>query len=553
VGSERCAECHAEISAAYAEHPMARSAGLAQGEGLPEGEFAVGDLRYSVRLENGVVVHREALVDADGPVYELSVPVRYVIGSGRRGRTYLIDRDGALFESPVTWYSAGRRWDLSPGYGRTNQHFDRQIGDGCLFCHVGTLNRADDEADRYGEPMFREAGIGCERCHGPGGGHVAYRTALSGDANGDDPIVNPAKLEPARREAVCEQCHLQGDERFLRYGRRETDFRPGDALHDVWISFTRGTRVIDGETTEVVSQVEQMQASRCFRESAGRFGCSSCHDPHRAPTESERADFYRKKCLACHTSPATVCAESEARRQAQEDRCVDCHMPRLGAADVPHTSQTDHRVPRRRGAGAAASGGGTASFQVFGGADKDVPDWELQRARGFLMIDYAERKRDRPLAAEALRLLKPLTERAPNDAALWTKLGAAYELASFPEQARSAFEEAMRADERAIEPRRRRAVLLFDRQAWQEAREALEDVYRRQAWDRAVTGRLILARAATGDEDQAFALAVEAVKRYPDSAQLHNWLSEAYRRRGQMHESAHHARQARRVERRSSR
>jgi hypothetical protein len=228
-------------------------------------------------------------------------------------------------------------------------------------------------------------------------------------------------------------------------------------------------------------------------------------------------------------------------------------MPRLGAADVPHTSQTDHRVPRRRGAGAAASGGGTASFQVFGGADKDVPDWELQRARGFLMIDYAERKRDRPLAAEALRLLKPLTERAPDDAALWTKLGAAYELARFPEQARSAFEEAMRADERAIEPRRRRAVLLFDRQAWQEAREALEDVYRRQAWDRAVTGRLILARAASGDEDQAFALAVEAVKRYPDSAQLHNWLSEAYRRRGQMHESTHHARQARRVERPSSR
>ena len=47
---------------------------------------------------------------------------------GGRGVAYLIERDGFLFQSPITWYSRERRWDLSPGYEKSNVHFDRPIG-----------------------------------------------------------------------------------------------------------------------------------------------------------------------------------------------------------------------------------------------------------------------------------------------------------------------------------------------------------------------------------------------------------------------------------------
>ena len=50
-----------------------------------------------------------------------------MLGSGRQGASYLIDRDGFLFQSPISWYAQQRRWDLSPGYQKTNAHFDRVI------------------------------------------------------------------------------------------------------------------------------------------------------------------------------------------------------------------------------------------------------------------------------------------------------------------------------------------------------------------------------------------------------------------------------------------
>lgn len=547
VGSTRCAECHTEISAVYAEHPMARSAGIVSEmvpvEDFQQAGFTAGMLHYSVEATADGVVHREAMLAGDGtPIYEQAEPIRYAIGSGQRGRSYLIDREGLLFESPLTWYSAHQRWDLSPGYDKINQHFDRQVGDGCVMCHVGTPQNPSGERDRFASPMFLEAGIGCERCHGPGRDHIDFRTARSSNAAvaEHDPIVNPRNLTDERREAVCNQCHLQGDERILRYGRRDADFRPGDALHDVWISFTRGTRVFDGVSTEAVSQVEQMHSSACYQNSQGRFGCISCHDPHRMPTAAERIEYYGGKCLACHTLPHSECSETLAARQAAGGACIDCHMPRLSAADVPHTSQTDHRVPRRRTTEAPTADDGNSPFQVFGAAEQQVPAWEIERARGLLMVDYAERKHDRLLAAEASSLLKPLVTQVPDDPILWTRLGVAYELSNFPDHARHAWEQAVRVDERLLEPRRRLAIHLFDQHSPTEALSALEEFHRRNPWDQRLCGRLILARAAQGQSEAALELAQQSVKRFPASEQFHRWLAGAYRSRGQSQAGEQH-------------
>ena len=111
---------------------------------------------------------------------------------GGRGSAYLIERDGYLFESPITWYPQERKWDLSPGYEKSNVHFDRPIQPDCLFCHANRVEPVAGSVNRYRRPIFQDLGIGCERCHGPGALHVLDPVTVDGR---DMTIVNPARLE----------------------------------------------------------------------------------------------------------------------------------------------------------------------------------------------------------------------------------------------------------------------------------------------------------------------------------------------------------------------
>src|SRR5262249_55424803 len=122
-------------------------------------------------------------------------------------------------------------------------------------------------------------------------------------------IVNPRHLEPVLREAVCQQCHLQGEVRVVRRGRSLFDYRPGLPLHLFESAFTRLPENASGQKS--VGHVEQIALSRCFQESKGRFGCISCHDPHELPAPEKKIAFYRGRCLQCHQ-------EQESRVRGQE-------------------------------------------------------------------------------------------------------------------------------------------------------------------------------------------------------------------------------------------
>jgi predicted CXXCH cytochrome family protein len=71
------------------------------------------------------------------------------------------------------------------------------------------------------------------------------------------------------------------------------------------------------------------------------MSCTSCHDPHYTPAPEQRAAFYRKRCLACHTDP-----EFATSHHRENQDCTSCHMPRTGAENIPHVAWTDHRILR---------------------------------------------------------------------------------------------------------------------------------------------------------------------------------------------------------------
>ena len=79
----------------------------------PDGshDHALSSRRYRVLRKDGTALwHREMLLTATsvgpqtgGEVVVSEFPVKYVVGSGRHSRTYLVETDGFLVESPLTW------------------------------------------------------------------------------------------------------------------------------------------------------------------------------------------------------------------------------------------------------------------------------------------------------------------------------------------------------------------------------------------------------------------------------------------------------------------
>ncbi len=348
VGDAACARCHAGIADTYRRHPMGQSLALITDAAAPRAmpgkgrsRFEAKGLEYSVEYQDNHVIHKETRRDRSGRlVAQAEAEVQYAIGSGRQGISYLIERDGYLFQSPITWYSKDQRLGLSPNYEKTNYHFDRPILSECLFCHANAAERVSSAINRYKTPIFRGHAIGCERCHGPGDFHVRRPTVVDGR---DTTIVNPANLEPSRRDAVCEQCHLIGPRRIVRVDSRSEDFRPGLEFYQFWSVFVPSA---GSPPNKFAGQVEQMHDSRCFRSSEGRLGCISCHDPHVLPLPEEKAAYFRARCFGCHSEQDCHFPAIAKVERKDASNCIGCHMPRSDSSNNPHVATTNHRIPR---------------------------------------------------------------------------------------------------------------------------------------------------------------------------------------------------------------
>jgi Flp pilus assembly protein TadD len=432
VGDEVCASCHVEIADTYRQHPMGRdlaplrdAARLERLDVKAHNPFTALGFQFHVERRDGRMVHQVAAQDAAGrTVARREQEVQYVIGSGTRTYSYLIERDGYLWESPITWFPQAQLWDLSPGFGRP--YLDgRPVSERCLFCHCNHADHVPGTENRYRPPIFSGYAIGCERCHGPGELHVASRAAGQEVGDFDDTIVNPARLQPALRESVCQQCHLEGSNRIWRRGREPFDYRPGLPLHEFLSVFVPAPEF--GQTPQFVGQVEQMVASRCYQASNGQLGCISCHDPHAVPRN--RMTHFRDCCLKCHQE--TSCALTPAtRRQSQsQDSCIACHMPRHGTGDIPHTAVTDHHIPRNPKVRAPAAAGefrlGGMPLVPFHRGLVDEQDPEVGRDLGIALMELAWSSP--PMGQQASALAVPLLDEAvrrwPDDAPAWEARG----------------------------------------------------------------------------------------------------------------------------------
>lgn len=271
--------------------------------------------------------------------------LEYAIGSGENGISFLVRRGDYLYEAPLTYYSRTKSWEMSPGFEDADFSFNRPILPACLACHSGSPQPRAPGVGAYAEKPFKELSIGCENCHGPGALHVAERgrgTPLHGYT--DSSIVNPAKIGPWLADNICMSCHQGTALRILQPGRDYGDFRPGTPLNETVALFVVPPRGdLQPSINPLLEHYSLMTMSQCYLKSAKSLSCITCHDPHVQPRATS-VEYFRAKCLTCHTTASCKLTLSARRAQSPADDCAGCHMPKQRLAGISHSILTNHRI-----------------------------------------------------------------------------------------------------------------------------------------------------------------------------------------------------------------
>jgi hypothetical protein len=351
--------------------------------------------------------------------------VNYVIGSGTHASGYIVSLANHLFQSPVAYYRRKAAYGIAPGYEtESDPDFTRPVKPGCIFCHAGSFAPVSGTINEYAAQPFSHLAIGCSRCHGPVSDHLADPSRSN--------IVNPASLDPASRDSVCEQCHLKGVARVLNPGKQFTDFVVGQPLEKTFTTYRYSMPSGEQPPFKVISHSEQLAFSRCKRVSGSGMWCGTCHDPHNEPTHV--VPYYRSKCLNCHVN-----THYAASHPSRTSNCIGCHMPKREANDGGHTVFTDHRIQRTPDHKPDGEPTGIVPW-------RDPPTELAKRNLGIASIEAGTEARSWPQIVSGYRILTDVQHQFPDDCEMYQSMGNALFIGRQFSEAMIAYEIAERCD-----------------------------------------------------------------------------------------------------------
>ncbi len=227
VGSKACAGCHSSNYQAQRGSRHARTffdAADLKGIALPDKPIpdkVLPRTTHALRREGDAI----RLTTTRFGGQEFSAVIAYAVGSGDRGLTMVArDEQGLARVCRVSSYLGGTLWDLTSNAadpdpadrdGPLGRPMSRGAAEKCVGCHVTSLRAARNRT----VPEAADRGIGCERCHGPGGNHlVAMKLKFP-----DPAIARPSRASADQILKLCGTCHqaddpsmTEADPRFVR-------------------------------------------------------------------------------------------------------------------------------------------------------------------------------------------------------------------------------------------------------------------------------------------------------------------------------------------------
>ena len=270
-----------------------------------------------------------------------SEPFDIVIGSGRKGQTYLYWDGNKLFQLPVSYYTPLNSWCNSPGYPTSYIKFNRIIPPQCLECHA---TYAGSQQDENNQPVYAKSeivyGIDCERCHGEAAEHVVYQASHPGEKTAKY-ITSIRQLNRLQRLDNCALCHSG----FRKPIKPAFTFWIGDSL-DLFSQAGYNTDSVSALDVHG-NQYGLLTSSKCYKMSA--LDCSSCHNVH--VNEANNPGIFSQRCIACHaeTKHESIDLPGDKKKMLAAN-CIDCHMPALPSGkiilDVTNTDKAVHDVVR---------------------------------------------------------------------------------------------------------------------------------------------------------------------------------------------------------------
>ncbi len=284
--------------------------------------------KYSYRIERQGT---QSLYSVTDGAETLTAPIRWAMGaSSAIGQTYILEKDGQLFESRVSYFrdikglgptlgSVGHApADLHEALGRLMSTDDKRKCFGCHSTHAVS-----------GRQLTLEQlvpGVQCAHCHDDADAHLAAMIVSGADAELSKPASKLHNLSAEDAANFCGQCHR------------------------TWADIAAQA---NPSIANIRFQPYRLTGSKCFDSDDPRISCLACHDPHHE-VDAHAAD-YDSKCLACHPAkqPGVKVTAAKMSGAGQKpgakacpvgtNNCASCHMPKIELPGA-HFKFSDHRI-----------------------------------------------------------------------------------------------------------------------------------------------------------------------------------------------------------------
>jgi hypothetical protein len=339
AGSESCASCHRDIYHKHllTEHHLTSAPSTNKnilGSFEPGKNLFAFDPFTSVKMERRDSGFYQVEYNNGNKIREGRFDV--VVGSGRKGQSYLSWMNNGLVQLPITYFSPEKQWSNSPGYPPHTVAFYRPITSRCLECHSTFFEKTSDPSRRLETFDHNKIiyAVECEKCHGPAAEHVTFHSENPSVKEAKF-IINPGKLPRERLLDLCTLCHGGA----LAKTKPSFQFQAGDTLSNY---FSLQAVAQNADNIDVHgNQMGLLSLSKCFV--IGKVTCISCHDVHE--NENGKVETFSQRCVTCHSGGhEKLCKMTNQIGPAISQNCIDCHMPKqfshavavyLEGADAP--------------------------------------------------------------------------------------------------------------------------------------------------------------------------------------------------------------------------